>query len=266
MKTQSGHPRELEAKLIVTDPDPQLLMDQLSVQESLAGFPLGDLKVVRIRDLYFDTPDKALGLNRLSLRIRILDSIPWLALKGKTVIHRWGGIERLEIEIPWSPAGWKEILSHLAEQGVRLPVHPAKKSALDPLRALANSGLEVLQERENVRKLRAIHHPAQRSKILAELALDTVHFHYGHQLILHFEIELESKQSEGISAVKKILQHLKRQHAGSVRPGFYSKLSLGLSLQKMSAQGMIEKFLGPQNQLLNSGYDWLESQMSDNAE
>ncbi len=65
---------------------------------SLWGGTVGEDRLVRYRDLYWDTPDQALARHRLALRLRLSRKAVW-TLKGREHITR-EMVRRMEMEVP----------------------------------------------------------------------------------------------------------------------------------------------------------------------
>jgi inorganic triphosphatase YgiF len=93
---------ELEATLIILSDNPQTVTQHIAVLTSVANYHLLPKERQPIRDLYLDTPDKALQAKRVALRIREVRGKHWITLKGPSQPTEGGGVERLEIEALWS--------------------------------------------------------------------------------------------------------------------------------------------------------------------
>jgi len=95
--------QEIEASLIIWSETPQVVAGQIAGLTSIGNYRLLPQNPEVIHDLYLDTPDGALQAQKLALRIREIGAMRWVTIKGASRPTNWeGGVERLEIEVPWS--------------------------------------------------------------------------------------------------------------------------------------------------------------------
>ncbi len=71
---------------------------------------------ISIRDVYWDTSEGILRRKKISLRLREIDNNLLVTIKGAGKLTDWGGVERLEIEVPWSPDGFYRIIDELRKK------------------------------------------------------------------------------------------------------------------------------------------------------
>ena len=142
---------EREAKLVIRDARPEAIADAVAALDHLAGARLVSAGEVALRDVYLDTPARALSRRGDALRVRVADDETLLTLKGSSREVDPGVLEREEIEEPWSAAALDRLRALLTARGIALGVAPA---AGEPVAALRAMGLEALQERETHRRLR----------------------------------------------------------------------------------------------------------------
>jgi inorganic triphosphatase YgiF len=70
---------EVELKLTVVGDDPDGLLDAVATLDRLGEYELGPVRRHRLRDVYWDTPEKRLREHGLTIRLRRMDpsSVSW---------------------------------------------------------------------------------------------------------------------------------------------------------------------------------------------
>lgn len=257
---QDQDPQEIEVKLVIASEKPDRLAGQISSMDRILDFLLTDPDILKIRDVYFDTPKGNLGKNRLSLRCRFINSECLITIKGKTQLTSWGGIQRLEIEKPCSKASLESIRDKLKSLGMTLADVPVVYNKENPLQSMQNWGLQVIQDRHTLRHSRSIISSAKSKRLLGEISVDRVIYLYSGIRIIHHEIEIEAKRNDGIKAVQRIAQELKNQLPQELRFESFSKLTLGILLEKFSDKNNIRPYLDQFGQLLPDAYDWISTE------
>jgi inorganic triphosphatase YgiF len=257
---RTKYPQEIEVKLVIASEKPDQLARRISSMDQIMDFELTDPAILKIRDVYFDTPKANLGKNRLSLRCRFVGSDCLITLKGKTELKSWGGIQRLEIEKQCSKASLESIRDKLKALGVTLADGLVVYSMENPLKSMQNMGLQVIQDRRTLRHSRSIISSAKSKRLLGEISVDRVTYLYSAIRIIHHEIEIEAKGNDGIKAVQRIAQQLKNQLPQELRFESFSKLTLGILLEKFSDKNNILPYLDQFGQLLPSAYDWISTE------
>ena len=114
-------PTEFEAALAITSPAPLAVAAQIAGLTTVAGYRLQPREPQTIRDLHLDTPEGALNSRRLALRLRTIAGAQWMTLKGPSRHTDWGGVERLEVEVPWSLDAASEVLGVLQRWNLAVP-------------------------------------------------------------------------------------------------------------------------------------------------
>jgi hypothetical protein len=224
--------REREAKLVIRDARPAAVADAVAALEDLAGcrlVPAGDLL---LRDVYLDTPTRALSERGDGLRVREAGGQTLLALKGSSREVDPGVLEREEIETP-GPAprstgcgpSWRRAASRFARR--RRRGSPSPRCGPWGSRC-CRSGPPT--GACGTRWTRAVFR-------LAELAIDAVTYRLDAGAIRHHEVEIESKSPSGaayLSARRRGAPRALRRLAGAWRHG---KLSIGLAIARLLAAG-----------------------------
>ncbi len=223
---------EREAKLVIRDARPEAVADAIAALDKLAGARLVPAGEVALRDVYLDTPARALSDLGVGLRVRVAGSETLLALKGSSREVDPGVLEREEIEAPWSAAALDRLRALLAGRGIELRSAPA---AGEPVSTLRIMGLEALQERTTQRRLRnAVDAGGVR---LAELAIDAVTYHLSVGDVRHHEVEIEAKSPDGAAYLPRAGAALRERFGDSLAPWLHGKLEIGLAIARLLAAG-----------------------------
>ena len=247
---------EIEVKLLITAQDPVVFLKGIARKSAVLNFQLIKHGRRHIRDIYLDTSAFKLKNQRLALRLRKQNSQYFLTLKGKTKIRDWGGVERLEVELPWSASSLRKINKILTENNAPLNLTNNLTGIRNPLEYLPHSNLKIIQDRKTSRLIRAVILPHHPNNILAELALDTVSYQLAGQIILQAEIELEAKSAEGLEPVRQIREHFLQRYPQQLRSWTISKLSTGLMIEQLQQEGILKQFLSSHDYLLPQAYDY----------
>ena len=223
---------EREAKLVIRDARPEAVADAIAALDHLAGSHLVPAGEVALRDVYLDTPARALSARGDALRLRVAGGETLLALKGSSREVDPGVLEREEIEAPWSAAALARLRTLLAARGIALREAPAAGAPVAALRAM---GLEVLQERTTKRRLRnAVY---EGGAIIAELAIDAVTYRLDAGDVRHHEVEIEAKAPSGAAYLPRAAEALRARFGASLMPWVHGKLETGLALARLLAAG-----------------------------
>lgn len=223
---------EREAKLVIRDARPEAVADAIAALDHLAGCRLVSAGEVALRDVYLDTPARALSERGHGLRLRVADGETLLALKGSGREVDPGVLEREEIEAPWSAAALDRLRALLAARGIRLRAAP---SSGEPLAAMQAMGLEALQKRATHRRLRNA--LGEGGVLLAELAIDAVTYHLDAGAVRHHEVEIEAKSADGAVYVPLAAAALRVRFGASLIPWLHGKLEIGLAIARLLAAG-----------------------------
>ena len=223
---------EREAKLVIRDARPETIADAIAALDHLAGCRLVPAGEVALRDVYLDTPARALSEWGDALRVRVAGGETLLALKGSGREVDPGVLEREEIEAPWSAAALDRLRPLLAARGIALREAPA---AGEPVAALRAMGLEALQERATHRRLRNA--LGEGDAVLAELAIDAVTYHLPAGEVRHHEVEIEAKSPDGAAYLPRAGDALRARFGDSLLPWRHGKLEIGLAITRLLAAG-----------------------------
>jgi inorganic triphosphatase YgiF len=255
MKSDS---REIEAALIIWSENPQAVATQIAVLTSIANYRLLPHASLMIHDVYFDTLDHALQTQELALRVREIGAAHWITLKGQSQPSDWGGVDRLEIEVPWSKDALTRVVQELVDREINILQQRQDFDDAHPLDVMASLGLEPIQDRENHRRVRNIVKGAESSSVLAELAIDSVVYHFSGQEIWHHEIEIEGKAGGSSVVIKIAVESLVAMYGPALRRWGHGKLATGKAIEKMLSEGALEGLLDINNNLKPVAYDRID--------
>jgi inorganic triphosphatase YgiF len=251
--------REIEASLIIWSENPQMVASQIAGLTAIGNYRLLPQDPQIIHDLYLDTPDRALQTQELALRVREIGAAHWITLKGQSQPSDWGGVERLEIEALWSKEALTRVVKELVDRGIKIPQQRRDFDDAHPLDVMASLGLEPIQDRESHRQVRNIVSAGEESSsVLAELAIDSVVYHFGGQEIRHHEVEVEAKEGGSSAVIKTVVESLVALHGPALRRWDHSKLATGKATEQMLSEGVLEGLLDIHNNLKPVAYDKID--------
>ena len=264
--SESGvpHDTEIEAKLVVFSQPPGAVIDSICRLRSIGRHTLASEPEKRIHDIYFDSKDL---LRNASLAIRLRDASGslFLTLKGRAHTLAGGAIQRMEIEEPWSEHAVATVLEAVRGFGVVLP-HDSLPSETNPVSALHALGLDVIQDRETIRRIRNVvpMSPTSRSNPVAELAVDSVTYRFGPHVFRHHEVEVELTGAHDAGAVDTITAELRRAYGDTLRPWRHNKLSTGRALERLS--GTAPRLADAEGNVLPQTYGIIDAMLSERQE
>lgn len=256
-----GAKPEVEATLAVTSETPAEVAERLAELDGVGPYRFEWHGADELRDLYLDTPSGELRALGLALRLRRTDDGWRITLKGPARPASGGAVKRSELELEWSPAGFRRVLEELRGSGVELPDAPSQHSGsspADPVEALGDAGFVVIQDRRTRRRRARV--PAEGAGgggTLAWLVVDTVHFRDASgRAVRHREVEIEATASAPEGLPGDVAGQLRRRFGDSLRPWEHPKLATGAALAE------IEPPVGPDGDLRPGAYDRLERELS----
>ena len=227
---------ELETTLLVDCNHGETVMKDLAARKAFGTYDIVESVTILMQDRYFDTENRSLSKNNAALRIRKTGRQCLVCVKGKEHIHEWGGIERLEIEHPWSLEALEKIIPHLGESWRK----PDNKVFCmdDPDKTISRMGLKCIQDRQTNRIILGISHRHDPSEsICAEMALDRVAYTNAGTSFLHYEIEIEAKASDGDIHLKALAGLLKKEFPDTLKRWDHNKLITGFAIETLLEQG-----------------------------
>lgn len=255
----SGGEREVEAKLIVVSERPRAVVERAAALRELAGYRLEHRGELRLRDVYWDTEDRALRRARCALRLRHQDSGVRITLKAEGREVRPGTADRMEIELPWSAEALERVVGALDGLGVRLP-RPASVDG-EPGDVLAGMGLRVVQDRETVRRVRdVVGQGSGDGAPLAELVVDSVG--YGGGEAWHHEVEVEVRGERGAAVLEELSDALVALFPGELRPWPHSKQATGAAVEALLSGGDADGLVSGDGDLAPAAYGRIDGYLA----
>jgi uncharacterized protein YjbK len=252
MKTSS---RESESTLVILSEHPEAVADEIAGLTSVGSYLLLPQGSTMIHDTYFGVSDRELIKKSMALRVREIGSTRLITLKGPAQATDWGGIERSETEVPWSRDALSMIMKQLTDAEVEIPQQASDFENVHPSDVMASLGFRVIQDRVNRRRINNIaHSPDETGTVLAEMAVDSVAYHFSSQDIRHYEVEIEAKSDNGSEAVSAVIEGLIDIYGPALRRWNYGKLTTGGAIEEMLAKGTLEGLIDPGNNLRPVAY------------
>jgi len=243
--------RETESTLVILSEAPESVAGEIAALTSIKDYRLLPQNPMMIHDFYLG----ASGRPGPALRIREVGATRLITLKGPTRPTDWGGIERLEIELPWSSDALDIISRKLTDIGLQMPEQRPDFDTDRPLSVMANLGLQVVQDRETHRQIRNIVCMTDEGcSALAEMAIDSVVYHFTGQDVRHYEIEIEAKEAAGSTAIKAVMEGLMEIYGPAVRRWNCGKLTTGNAVENMLKKGILEGLIDSKNNLKPVAY------------
>lgn len=239
---------------MVRSQDPASVLNRVLAIQSLAGYQLVPKTPRAMRDVYFETVEGSLKRRRLNLRVRGVGGAYWVTLKRNPGLFFWKRNERQEIELPWSQDSFAQIVGELSRLGVGLEKeNPTDLSS--PVEVMKRVGFRVLQDRETLRTVIEIMGKTGRGEeVLAEVALDSVLYHFQGQDLRLYELEVEAKSRRGRGTLGPMVDALTGLLEPELQKWRFGKLATGRAIERLLSQGSL-KGLVENEKLKPEAYD-----------
>lgn len=210
---------------------------------------------VQLYDVYLDLPDACLQSLGIGVRIREVGGKLLLTLKGPGELIDGGGLRRSEVEEEWSVPALSAIIGCLSDFGVVVQRPDSMAMDGDPLEVLSSLGFEVEHSRTTARRLLKVQAHRDPSPLLAELAIDTVVYHFAAGDITHHEVEIEIKGAGDVGVMQRVASALMNLWPESLRVWNYGKRSTGLVIESLLEEISFSSFVTANGTLLPGAYD-----------
>ena len=246
---------ECEMTLVINSEAPHRIVNQISLLNSIGRYRLVPQDSEMIHDLYFDTPNRQLANQLFALRVRAVGTGFFLTLKDRAQPSDWGGLERFEIELPWSHEALVRCVEELMDRGIEIPYQSSDFDFVCPQNVMQNLDLVGVQNRKIDRKVRHIISDEGNGIVLAELAIDSVTYRFGDLEVHHHEMEIEAKVKHRSLELRTLIDALITIYKPALREWSHSKLAVGKAVERFISGGGLKSLLDLNNNLLPIAYD-----------
>lgn len=252
---------EFEVTMRICSEEPEGVFRDIVMTRTIGSYELIYRERFMIHDEYFDTPQGSLAEKGYALRVRTAGKRRILGLKGGEHVNEWGGIERTEIEGPWSREGIVQAL----ELAGSIPLGEEAFVPDDPKKTLAQLGLKIIQSRETDRTiLDVVFTDAQTRPVIGVMSLDRVCYEVGTRKFLHCEIEVEAVEGIDRIYLGEFVESLKDAFPEDLRRWDHNKLITGRALETLIEQGTLSPASQKGDLIPQAWYDALESWIRQN--
>jgi hypothetical protein len=177
-----------------------------------------------------------------------------MTLKGPATRNPDGSRSRLEIELPWTPESTVLMFRELESHGVTLKGDWDGEQLPSREEILVGARLKPFQERIMIRETRDLvkekHGPAP----FAEMVIDQVAYSPGGVECRHSEMEIELKPDADLAALEPVAREFLKRFEGRLELWLHGKLSIGMALERLMADGPPPELLDEHNWLTEAAY------------
>jgi inorganic triphosphatase YgiF len=231
---------ESEIAFVIADNVRTVFKDLANIRKILQ-YDLRVKPLERIHDGYFDTPEGVLRRRKIVLRIRHVGHDVLITVKSNPRKLKGKGVERTEVELPWSRASLFKAVKRLKLQ--EITVKNPRFSKISPKEVLARYGLQEIQERSTIRRVRNVVPEGRQRPVLAELALDITTFIFGNARVRIYEMEIEAKAAGSSHSIQKIAEAIAALYPGSLSYWVHGKFVTGLAIRQLLRRGGLQRSL-----------------------
>lgn len=250
---------ETEIKFLITNSSAHGVMEEI-IRNRLEGWMwTTPLKELTIHDSYFDTRTHDLRKLKWGLRVRSKGKEEFITLKGPAVVTRSGALERQEFEDLLDDRSLRIFLERIRSLGVN--IISGAEDLSNPRNCLESRGLAPVQKRKTIRMLREIGHKDSQIPI-AELVVDTVNYEIADLVVIHVEVEIESRDGIPTEDFDRLIDVIKTRLPVGAREWRVDKLALGFVLDEFGQKGKLGEMIDSNGRLLEKSYDLIISSLS----
>ena len=249
---------EIETTLAICTDSPDLIVSEVENLSEVGKYRLTPRPDMEIRDVYFELPERRLRSIGCGLRLRVVDGVQLITLKGRAEDIAGGGLSREEIELAWSLESMDIILARLAELGLTLTPPDSTSEWHDPHSIVSQMGFVVDQTRSTIRRPREVTDSVSTAAV-AELAIDSVVYHLQFGAVRHHEIEVEAKGGGTIEIIQEVSNALLACWPDSLRAWHFGKRSTSRAVDSLVAERGPSGIISASGDLLPGAYDLIRS-------
>jgi hypothetical protein len=147
----------------------------------------------------------------------------------------------MEIEVPWSAEGFREVADDLARAHINL-AQPEAFDDASPAGVMRAAGLVPIQDRQTNRRVRDVLTLEEKDR-MAELAIDAVRYRFESSAVEMYEVEIEAKQRDSADVLHACSLALQSEFGAMLRPWPYGKLSTGAAIERLLRSGELTPLL-----------------------
>lgn len=255
---------ESEVTFIITSGSDDDVLAKIKSLKSIGEYLFSPIQQQNIEDIYLDTEESSLKAHHFALRIRILNDQTFITLKGLDQPNQWGGINRMEIEEPWSQASLENIHSKLKDEGVMIPYEKHFFVQDNPIATITNMQLLVIQKRDTHRTKKdiAIDTIDDSPGKFAELAIDSCKYYVRNNTIKHLEIELEMTSNLYQTHQVPLVNNFMNRYKPIMQIWPHNKLSTGKAINHLYSTGELSSLIRDNKKLDPKAYTLIDQYLS----
>jgi hypothetical protein len=252
---------EIEATLAICSSAPEPIANELACLRAVGRYQLMPRPELAILDVYLDLADHTLRSRGFGLRVRRIDDLQLITLKGRPEEVAGGGRRREEIDLTWSEDSLNSIVERLAKAGLALVLPEEVCEWNDPLTVLSQIGFIAEHKRNTRRRPRDVTSDRISTSVIAELVVDSVSFQFQCGDVRHHEIEIETKGDGGVVAMQHISEELLAGWPDALRVWDHGKRSTGKAVEALIAERGTMGLISATGDLVPEAYDLISSRL-----
>ena len=228
---------EVEAALLFSSSNMKVVLEKIQHLIRNRSYVIVKKGKKEIHDLYYDTPDRKLGSQKIQLRVRTFHKEDYrVTLKVvKTIKKNYS--DRMEIERNWSKQAFHDILNNLCKMNIMLYGAEGYYNS-DPKVTFSNIGLLIIQNRKTKREIiGAVNKTSGQIELEFDIDMTSILVGEDHEFWFS-ELEIESKKSANEKNLEEIVIEILRFPEFMSWP--HSKLETGIAITNLFNSKLLE--------------------------